>query len=148
MDNKLQNIIKANSILTNKIEELEEFIKNFVFQDFNENEKFNKVYISESGKLYINKIIAESANFKKNLSNEIEKLNRNNYDLFIKKLINNYAKVEDSYFTLLAESKNLEIGAIALFKIDGKLKYLKNNLQTVNNEINHLTKMNLEEKTF
>ena len=56
----------------------------------------------------------ECENFKKIIKFEVDKLNRDNFGLFVKKLINNYSKVEDSYFTLLNESKSKDARTIFL----------------------------------
>lgn len=148
MNTKLENIIKGNKILLEKLDELNVFLQEYTFNESKQNEKFLKLPQTESGKLYLDNINKEIEKFKKLISFEIDKLNRENYTTFIKKLINNYAKVEDNYFTLLSESKNSDICAVTLFKIQCKVNYLQQNLEIVNVSLNNLKRLNLEEKTF
>ena len=134
--NELRNILKANEILIDKLNELKTYFDNLPLSSEKEAIKYSKIYESESAKEYKQKYLNASKNFNDKLYLEVRKLNDDNYKSLVKKLVNNYAKVEDEYFALISASKTEEMTASLMFKCECKLNYLLENLNFVNQNIN------------
>lgn len=134
--NELRNILKANEILIDKLNELKTYFDNLPLSSEKEAVKYSKIYESESAKEYKQKYLNASKNFNDKLYLEVKKLNEDNYKSLVKKLVNNYAKIEDEYFMLISASKTKEMTAGLMFKSECRLNYLLENLNFVNQNIN------------
>lgn len=144
---ELQNITKANEIMIDKLNELKNYYDNLPLCSEKEAIKYSKIYESNNAKEFKQKYLNASKDFNDKLYLEVKKLNDDNYKSLVKKLVNNYAKVEDEYFALISASKTEEMTASLMFKCECKLNYLLENLNSVNQNINLVnTKNNTLEK--
>lgn len=133
---ELQNVLKANEIMIDKLNELKNYFDNLPLCSEKEAIKYSKIYESESAKEYKQKYLKASKDFNDRLYLEVKKLNDDNYKSLVKKLVNNFAKVEDEYFMLISASKSDEMTASLMFKCECKLNYLLENLNSVNQNVN------------
>lgn len=146
MKTDLQTIVKANNIMLEKLTELKNCFSVTPLKDSKEETKYYRLNESESAKAFKQSYLKATEDFKNKLNLEINNLNNTNYTNFVKKLVNNYAKVEDEYFVLLNASKTTEMTASLMFKCECKLNYLMENLNTVNKDVELLENDNNLEK--
>ncbi len=134
----LQTIVKANNILLDKLAELKDYYNEMPLINSKEEERYSKINKSENAKEYKNKYLLATKEFKDRIILESNNVNNTNYNKFVKKLVNNYAKVEDEYYMLLNISKTSEMTASLMFKCECKLDYLLENLSIINENVNSI----------